>query len=136
MKSNRKRVATTFRGLARTFGGLDRRAAARSVEDVALDYHEAAQRAGEVHRRSPWLTRAESIPWAALLVSEQTRQFYAYKNIPEGFLAHVFGVFRMAMEEHLPLDLINDWDLNQRKLNNYRVLEVESAPNVDQRRSS
>ena len=30
-------------------------------------------------------------PWAALLVSEQTRQFHAYKDIAERFLPHVFG---------------------------------------------
>jgi hypothetical protein len=48
-------------------------------------------------------------------------------NIPEGFLPHVLGVFRMAMEEHLPLDLINDWDLNQNKLNDHRVLVLANA---------
>jgi hypothetical protein len=46
MQSNRKRIAVKFQGLARAFGGMGRRVPARSVEDVALDYHEAAQRAG------------------------------------------------------------------------------------------
>ena len=34
--------------------------------------------------------------WAALLVSEQTRQFYAGGQIMERFLAHALGVFRVG----------------------------------------
>ena len=39
-------------------------------------------------------SRTQPLPWAALLVSEQTRQFYAYKDIAGRFLPHVFGAFR------------------------------------------
>ena len=46
-----------------------------------------------------------------MLVSEQTRQFYAYRDIAGRFLPHVFGAFRATLEEHLPVALINDWDL-------------------------
>ncbi len=66
-----------------------------------------------VERRAPWLTQTEPLPWAALLVSEQTRQFYAYEDIAGRFLPHVFGAFRAALEEHLPLTLVNDWDLRR-----------------------
>jgi hypothetical protein len=66
----------------------------------------------EIAQRERWLTRTVPLPWAALLVSEQTRQFYAYKDIGDRFLPPVFGAFRAAMEEHLPLDLLNDWDLD------------------------
>lgn len=81
----------------------------------------------EVRRREQWLKRTEAMPWAAMLVSEQTRQFYAYGNIAERFLPHVFGTFRAAMEEHVPLTLLNDWDINDKTLSKYQVLILPNA---------
>lgn len=81
----------------------------------------------EIARRGPWFTRLEQEPWAALLVSEQTRQFYAHGHIMERWLAHALGVFRMAKEEHLPLTLITEQDLTAETLHRYRVLIL---PNV------
>lgn len=81
----------------------------------------------EIKRRRPWLTRTEPMPWAALLVSEQTRQFYAADRIMERFLSHALGVFRVAFEEHLALNLITDCDLRPERLAKYRVLFL---PNV------
>lgn len=81
----------------------------------------------EVGKRSRWLTNVTPLPWAALLVSEQTRQFYAYRNIAEYFLPHVFGAFRVGMEEHLPLTLINDWDVSAKELRKYKVVVLPNA---------
>jgi hypothetical protein len=81
----------------------------------------------EVARRGRWLTRCEPVRWAALLVSEQTRQFYAYKDVADRYLPHVFGAFRAAAEEHLPLALVNDWDLDAKALAKYRVLVLANA---------
>ena len=39
------------------------------------------------------------MPWAALVVSEQTRQFYAYMDIADRWLPHLLGTFRAACEE-------------------------------------
>jgi hypothetical protein len=81
----------------------------------------------EVKAREQWVARATPVPWAAMLVSEQTRQFHAYKDIAERFLPHVFGAFRAALEEHQPLTLINDWDLEPGALAKYRVLVLPNA---------
>jgi hypothetical protein len=81
----------------------------------------------EVARRQQWLTRAEPLPWAGLLVSEQTRQFFAYGDIPNRFLPHVYGAFRAATEEHLPLTLLNDWDLDPRTLARFRVVMLPGS---------
>ncbi len=81
----------------------------------------------EIEKRERWLTRTQPAAWGAILVSEQTRQFYAYRDIAERFLPHVFGTFRVGMEEHLPLTLINDWDLNPQTLAKYRVLVLPNA---------
>ncbi len=80
-----------------------------------------------IGRRERWLTRCEPVRWAALLVSEQTRQFYAYKDIADRYLPHVFGAFRAAAEEHLPLTLVNDWDADAGALAKYRVLVLANA---------
>ncbi|MFN0127812.1 MAG: ThuA domain-containing protein [Verrucomicrobiales bacterium] len=81
----------------------------------------------EIARRKDWFTRLDQEPWAAMLVSEQTRQFHAHGQIMERWLAHALGVFRMAMEEHLPLTLITEQDLVPEKLQRHRVLIL---PNV------
>ena len=80
----------------------------------------------EIRRRAEWLPRAEPLRWAALLVGEQTRQFYAYRDIAGRFLPHAFGAFRAALEEHLPLTLVSDWDLDA-TLARYAVLVLPNA---------
>ena len=87
----------------------------------------AQQACEEVARRAPWLTGAQPVRWGAMLVSEQTRQYVAYRDIRELFLPHVFGAFRAALEEHLPLRLVNDWDLTPAELDSYRVLVLPAA---------
>ena len=81
----------------------------------------------EIVRRRDTFTRLEQEPWAALLVSESTRQFYAYGNIVERWLAHAAGAYRMGMEEHLPMTLITELELKPEVLDRYRVLIL---PNV------
>lgn len=81
----------------------------------------------EVARRAAWMPHARPLPWAAMLVSEQTRQFYAYRDIADRFLPHVFGPFRAALEEHLPLALICDWDVNPERLSEFAVLILPNA---------
>ncbi len=105
-------AATNGNVLAESFGWAG--------HDVAADFQEIA-------RRQRYLTRAEALPWAALLVSEQTRQFYAYKDIANRFLPHVFGAFRAATEEHLPLTLLNDWDMDTKQLARYEVVVLANA---------
>jgi hypothetical protein len=81
----------------------------------------------QVGQRGRWLTHTRRLAWAAQLVSEQTRQFYAYRDVPERFLAHQFGAFRCAYEAHLPLALVNDWDITAEALAGYSVLLLPNA---------
>ena len=81
----------------------------------------------EIGRRKKWVVRTTPEPWAALLVSEQTRQFYAGGQIMERFLAHALGVFRVGWEEHLPITLITDLDLRAERLAPYKVLILPNA---------
>lgn len=81
----------------------------------------------EIGRRERWIVRRTPLPWAALLVSEQTRQFYAYGNIAERYLPHLLGAFRALSEEHRPLTLINDWDIDLNRLSKYCVVILPNA---------
>src|SRR5205085_886032 len=48
----------------------------------------------EVNRRKPWLTRKRPEPWAALVMSDNTRNFYGRSagRVEERYLANVLGV--------------------------------------------
>lgn len=81
----------------------------------------------EIAKRKEWFVRLDQEPWAALLVSESTRQFYAYGDVVDRWLAHALGVYRVGMEEHLPITLITEQDLTAENLARYRVLVL---PNV------
>ena len=78
----------------------------------------------EVQKRKPWLTHKQPEPWAALVMSDNTRNFYGRSSglVEERYLANVFGFFRTALEEHLPLTVINDWNLNADELMKFKVL--------------
>src|SRR5262249_27058759 len=81
----------------------------------------------EVVAREKHLIGTKTMPWLALLVSEQTRQFSAYGDIAGRFLPHVFGAFRCAMEEHLPVSLITDEDVTLAELSRHRVLMLPGS---------
>jgi hypothetical protein len=83
----------------------------------------------ELKRRSPWLTHKQPEPWAALLMSAQTRLFYGQDSghVEQRYLANVFGAFRAAMEEHLGVAVINDWNLNADDLAPYKLLVLPNA---------
>ena len=89
----------------------------------------------ELKRRKPWLTHKRSEPWAALVMSDNTRNFYgrAAGSVEERYLAAVFGAFRACVEEHLPLTVINDWNLNAEDLAKYKVLILANTACLDER---
>jgi hypothetical protein len=86
----------------------------------------------EVKKRKKWLTHKEPEPWAAILVSDNTRTFYGRSpgQVEDRYLASVFGSFRAALESHLPFTLINDWNLDPERLlelMRYKVLVLPNA---------
>ena len=108
--------------LSLTYGGV-------LAEALSWPGHEdsAADAFPEVQKREIALKGTAPLRWAAMLVSEQTRQFYAYKDIADRWIPHVVGAFRAATEEHLPLTLANDWDLDADALSRYAVLLLPNA---------
>lgn len=76
----------------------------------------------EIQARKPWFVNLHQESWGAVLVSEQTRQFFGWGNVMERFLSPALGIFRVGMEEHLPLTLITEQDLVPELLARHRVL--------------
>ncbi|HLK61136.1 MAG TPA: ThuA domain-containing protein [Chthonomonadaceae bacterium] len=78
----------------------------------------------EIEKRTPWMTHVQPEPWAALVMSDNTRVFYGREpgRVEERYLANVLGVFRTGVEEHLPVTVIADWNLNAADLARYKVL--------------
>lgn len=89
----------------------------------------------EVQKCKPWITRKEPERWAAILMSDNTRTFYGREpgKVEERYLASVLGTFRACVEEHLPVNLINDWNLNSVDLAKYKVLLLPNAACLDDR---
>jgi hypothetical protein len=87
----------------------------------------------ELQRRKPWLTHKRPEPWGAMLLSDNTRVLYGRDPglVEDRYLAHVFGTFRAAMEEHLPVTLICDWNLTDEDLAPYKVLILPNSACLD-----
>ena len=87
----------------------------------------------EVQRRKPWLTHKTPEPWAALVMSDNTRNFYGRSAglVEERYMANVLGAFRATVEEHLPVAVINDWNLNPADLAKYKVLILPNTACLD-----
>ncbi len=88
----------------------------------------------EVQQRRPWLTHKRPEPWGALVMSDNTRNFYGRSAglVEERYLASVFGAFRAAVEMHLPVAVINDWNLNPQDLAPYQVLILPNTACLDE----
>jgi type 1 glutamine amidotransferase len=87
----------------------------------------------EVKRRKPWLSHKRPERWAALLMSDNTRNFYgrAAGQVEERYMANVLGAFRASVEEHVMLSVINDWNLNFNDLAPFKVLILANSACLD-----
>jgi hypothetical protein len=115
--------------LVLTHGALPSLAVGQPAAMQEAAYHAL----GEVQKRKPWLTDKAPEPWAALVMSDNTRVFYGRNPglVEERYLANVFGFFRAGLEEHLPLTLINDWNLTTEELAKYKVLILANTACLD-----
>ncbi|MEI6913693.1 MAG: beta-galactosidase trimerization domain-containing protein [Armatimonadota bacterium] len=83
----------------------------------------------EAKKREPWTTGRQPEPWAAMVMSDNTKTFYGREagRVEERYLSNVLGVFRTAIEQHLPVTVINDWNLNTADLSKYKVLVLPNT---------
>jgi len=78
----------------------------------------------EIRALKPWLVKQQPEPWAAMVVSDNTRNFYGRSSgeVEEKYLAHTLGYFRAMLEEHLPFNLYQDWNVQDADLAKHKVL--------------
>lgn len=78
----------------------------------------------EIRDLKPWLVDQKPFPWAGMVVSDNTRNFYARSAglVEERYLCHPLGYFRALMEEHIPFHLMQDWNLTDAELSSQRVI--------------
>lgn len=88
---------------------------------------------GEVRKRRPWLTHKSPVPWGGVVLSDNTRVLYGRSSgqVEDRYLSNVLGVFRTGIEEHLPLTLLNDWNLVPGDLADYKVLVLPNTACLD-----
>lgn len=92
----------------------------------------------EIERRKPWLVRKRPEPWGAMVMSDNTRNFYGRSAgaVEERYMANVFGTFRAVVEEHLPVTVISDWNLNPDDLSKYKVLILPNTACLDEQQTA
>ncbi len=92
----------------------------------------------ELQRRKEWLIHKQPEPWAAVVMSDNTRNFYGRSAglVEDRYLANVFGTFRACVEEHLPVTIINDWNLTPEDLAKYRVMILPNTACLDDRQAA
>lgn len=91
---------------------------------------------GEVKKRGPWMVHTRPEPWAAIVMSDNTRCFYARGDVEQRYLANLLGVFRAGLEAHLPVTVIADWNLTVDELKKYRVLILPNTASLDDRQAA
>ena len=89
----------------------------------------------EVQRRKPWLMHKSPEPWAALVMSDNSRVFYGREpgRVEERYLGSVLGAFRATIEEHLPTTVLCDWNLVPDDLAKYKVVILPNTACLDER---
>lgn len=86
----------------------------------------------EVKKRARWTTHKSPEPWGALVMSDNTRNFYPRGDVEQRYLAHVFGAFRACLETHLPVTVLNDWNLTPADLAPLKVLILPNTASLDE----
>lgn len=76
--------------------------------------------------RDEWFAKSEAISYLGIVASEQTRTLYAGGALPIYF-SHPLGAFRAFLEEHVPVRVLTELDLEGANLEGLRVLVL---PNV------
>jgi hypothetical protein len=90
----------------------------------------------DIAAREPWLTGTKRVKWAALLVSDRMKYFDAAQRTPGSWpsldditymWSYERGLYRAMIEEHLPVSMITDADLEKGRLDGYKVLLLGNA---------
>ena len=76
----------------------------------------------DIKLRQPYLTRLNSLKYAALVVHPNNGAYPLDPPAREDLKAEVMGIYRMLVEEHVPFDVLTEINLEQDELAAYRVV--------------
>jgi len=88
------------------------------------DYHRL--HVENVKARDKWWIDSEPVPYLGVVASEQTRMLFAQGALPVYF-SHTLGAFRAIFEQHWPVRILTEYDLEEARLQGVRVVML---PNV------
>ncbi len=80
-----------------------------------------------IEEREEYLIDAKWLKWGAMLVSEQTKMYYGTDEPMGRYMECVFGGFKAIQEEHLPVRLITEQDIEDGLLSDYSVLYLPNS---------
>lgn len=120
--------------LALTYGAAPSIAVAQAPELQPAVY----ECLDDIQKRRAWLTNKQPERWSALVMSDNTRNFYGRDpgQVEQRYMANVLGTFRCTVEEHLPVTIINDWNLTPDELAGYRVVILPNTACLDQQQAA
>jgi hypothetical protein len=74
-----------------------------------------------VKAREDWWKQSEAIPYIGIVASEQTRLLLGKDTLPKYF-SHTLGAFRAVFEQHWPVRILSEYDLENGDLQGIKVL--------------
>ncbi len=77
--------------------------------------------AAHVKARQEWWKNSEAIPYIGIVASEQTRLLLGKDTLPQYF-SHTLGAFRAVFEQHWPVRILSEYDLENADLQGIRIL--------------
>lgn len=80
----------------------------------------------DMKARDKWMIKSKAVSYVGIVASEQTRTLYARGALPLYF-SHTLGAFRAFQEKHIPVRILNEYDLENGNLQGVRVIVL---PNV------
>jgi len=94
------------------------------------DYYRAY--VAEVKARETWWQQSEAIPYIGIVASEQTRLLLG-KDTLRSYFSHTLGAFRAVLEQHWPVRILTEYDLEDANLQGVRVLVLPDVRVLSER---
>lgn len=125
-------VSSPVEFMARVFNAIANGAVPEVVEPTQRrEYVAETYRA--IRQREEFLVDARWVRWGAMLVSEQTKMYYGSDQPMDRMMESVLGGFKAIQEEHLPVRLITQQEIEEDHLAGCSVLYLPNAACLSQR---
>lgn len=76
----------------------------------------------DIAQRESCFTNDRLYPWCGLVVSEKTELWYGRDDPKSRYLKGIYGAYQAMLEQHLPISLVTDRELERGRLDSLKVL--------------